>query len=368
MKAGSWYRPPPHIGDLLGLLGDPAQASAMSMERWDVVVRTARRLRLLATLGARLRACVQWQTVPAAVRAQFDSALATARFRRQKVIYEMDAVRQALGDFHGPLILLKGAAYIAQDLEIAHHRVVGDLDLLVAREHLDEVEKRLLDKGWESLKPEAYDQHYYRAWSHELPPIQFPGHSLEVDLHHNILPPTGRVHPQAEMLVAAAHLLPGTRFHVLHPADQVLHAAVHLFQDSDCLYRARDLVDLDSLLRTFAVESGFWDVLLRHAREHGLSRSLDYALDCANAILRTPVPQSVQASLAPKGPSAVVRGIMRFLLPKALFTEHPEHPPDLGELVARAALFLRAFWLRMPFFLLIRHSVSKLLRSLPPKP
>ncbi|HKO87470.1 MAG TPA: nucleotidyltransferase family protein [Burkholderiales bacterium] len=359
-----WFRPAPHIVDLLGLLGGRTSAADLSLEQWDVLVRTARRLRLLGTVAYRLRAdSDQWAAVPGPVRAHFESALTTLAFRRQKVLLEMDSVRQALSDPAIPIVLLKGAAYIAQNLPLAHQRLVGDLDLLVDRDRLDEVETRLIDSGWESLKPDPYDQKYYRDWSHELPPMQLPGHALELDVHHNILPPTGRLHPQAAQLIRDAIPLEEGFFRVPHPADQVLHAAVHLFQDSDCLFRARDLVDIDELIRNFGQTPSFWDELISHARVHGIERPLWYALDCGVAIFDTPVPNTLFEKLNTRGPGYAARTMMRLLLPKVLFTEHPERTPAISERVARWLLFLRSFWLRMPLGLLLLHSAMKLIRN-----
>ena len=42
---------------------------------------------------------------------------------------------------------------------------------------------------------------------------------------------------------------------VLHPVDQVLHCAAHLFLDSDLRDRIRDLVDLDGLFRHFGADT-----------------------------------------------------------------------------------------------------------------
>jgi len=112
----------------------------------------------------------------------------------QMVLREMLAVAKVLEPLGIPLIALKGAAYIAQGLRCADGRLPEDLDLMVPRDRLDEAERALVEAGWASQKTDAYDQHYYRAWSHELPPMRFAGHAIELDVHHTILPPVGRVH------------------------------------------------------------------------------------------------------------------------------------------------------------------------------
>ncbi len=246
-----------HVCLLLDLLEAPARGGSLSPEEWDLVVRSARRARLLGTLRARLDRAQALDSVLPQVRAHLDSARVLAAYRRQMVLHEMHAVAKVLEPLGVPMILLKGAAYLAQGLRCAEGRLPEDLDLMVPRERLDEAERALVGAGAKFEKTDAYDQHYYRAWSHELPPLRFPGHALELDLHHTILPPTGRVRPDARALVAAAVAIPGSPFRALSPADQVLHACAHLFQDSDCTERLRDLVDIDGLLREHVRLAGF---------------------------------------------------------------------------------------------------------------
>ena len=111
---------------------------------------------------------------------------------RAMLLYELAEVRRALEGTDATLMLLKGAAYVVQDLECAAGRLPADLDILVRREELDAVEQRLLAGGWESEPLDRYDRRYYREWMHQVPPMRVPGHVMELDLHHAILPPRKR--------------------------------------------------------------------------------------------------------------------------------------------------------------------------------
>jgi len=298
------------------------------------------------------------------VRAHLDGAWSLAAYRRQMVRHEMHAITKALAPLDIPLILLKGAAYIAQGLACAEGRLPEDLDLMVPRDRLDEAERALVKAGWAFEKTDAYDQHYYRAWSHELPPMRFPEHALELDVHHTILPPTGRARPDARALVEAAVALPGSPFRALSPADQVLHACAHLFQDSDCSGRFRDLVDIDALVREHAISPGFWTTLLARARLHGLGRPLWYASRYATAWLDTPIPEEVAAEIARLGPGRISRLVMDRLVRRALFPDAPDEEPAPRTRLARWLLFARSMWLRMPPWLLAYHTLAKAVRNL----
>ena len=184
---------------------------------------------------------------------------------------------------------------------------------------LEQAESLLRLHGWVTADPDPYDQRYYRQWMHELPPMRHVQRLSVLDVHHNILPTTARQHPDAAKLLAAAQPLvahPGV--FVLAPADMVLHSAVHLFNDGEFEHGLRDLCDLDSLLRQFGCESGFWDELQQRAEVMDLVRPLYYALRYTRRFLDTPVPDRV----------VVERGRMQALFMDILFGHAlmPKHP------------------------------------------
>ena len=126
--------------------------------------------------------------------------------------------------------------------------------------------------GWSFANANPYDEQYYRRWSHELPPLQFPGRMLAVDVHHTICPPASRLRPDPAAMWARAEASETDGVYVLCPEDGVLHAAVHLFFDSDFDSRFRELVDLHELVTAFAQRERFWGRLVERAHELGLER------------------------------------------------------------------------------------------------
>jgi len=356
--------PERHAALLLAILVSPERAGVLTLDDWDLVVRAARSARLLAVLRARIDRAQLLGSIPPEVRAQLDGAWSAAAYRRQMVLREMSAVAKVLEPLDIPLVALKGAAYIAQGLRCAEGRLPEDLDLMVPRDRLDEAEHALVGAGWASDTTDPYDQRYYRAWSHELPPMRFAGHVIELDVHHAILPPVGRARPDIRALFEGTVPIPGVSFRALSPADQVLHACAHLFQDSDCAGRLRDLVDIDALLREHvAVTPGFWTALLARARRHSLGRPLWYALRYGQMWLETPVPAGVAAEVARLRPPALSRAAMDRLVPRALLPRSPDEEPTFSTRLARFALFFRSMWLRMPPWLLAYHALAKLFRS-----
>lgn len=345
--------------DLLwSLLREPASALALDDAGWDRAIRLARVANVLARLAEALAAAGLVAQVPAAPRQHLHAALALAARQRIAGLAEIERVRDALAAHGLPCVLLKGAAYLAAELPTARGRLYGDIDLLVPRERLGEAEAALLIGGWHCGEVTAYDQRYYRQWMHELPPLTHLRRASVLDVHHNILPLSGRHPPDARLLLDAAVDLPqrpGVK--VLAPVDMVLHSACHLFHEGEFGNALRDLADLDSLLRGFASE-GFWTALVRRAEALHQLRPLHYALRYCERILATPVPPAVLAGVAASEARPVRQHLMDALYLRALRPQHALSD-DCWSPLARWLLYVRAHWLRMPPHLLARHLSRK---------
>jgi len=273
------------------------------------------------------------------------------------VRWEVHKLHEALQHLDIPIVLLKGAAYVMDDLPPAHGRLFGDIDLLVPRTHLGEVEMRLRLHGWHGTHHDAYDQRYYRNWMHEIPPITHITRGSTLDVHHNILPLTARLKPQASDLFTALHPIPGYRnLYRLGDADLILHSATHLFHEGEWAHGLRDLVDLDALLRRFAVEPGFTQKLYTRANTLDLLKPLQYALHCTQALLNTPLNElGLITSNKPR-----LHTLTRQLFMHGFASAHPDLNAP-GARLALFALYLRSHWLRMPPHLLLPHLLHKAL-------
>ncbi len=353
-------QPPAHCALLLRALCVPAALAHLGPSEWDLLVRVARRARLHGVLHARCAAAGVLEHVPERAAAHLESGAAVARYQLQLVRLEQHHLAQTLAPLGVPLVLLKGAAYAAQEYGFAEGRPLSDLDLMVPAGELARVEAALRRAGWRSESKDPYDERYYREWSHEIPPLVGPGRHLEVDLHHTILPPTARMKPDAARLLADSVPSKLEPFRVLSAADQVLHAAVNLVQDVDTAERLRDLVDMDGLLRTHGGHARLWTELLEHAALHGLGRPLWYAVRLAQAWFGTPLDPAFERALDVWRPATPVRRFTSALFAAALFPIHPDRGRTLAQRGAWQLLRLRAMWQRMPAVLLLRHGLHKL--------
>ena len=319
------------------------------------LLRQARR----ADLWPRLSCLLSDLPVSGPLAEHLESGRIIAQQQDRQIRWEVNRIRRALAQVDTKVVLLKGAAYVMANLPNAQGRLVSDVDILVPKERLADVEQALAGDGWMALGHDDYDDHYYRAWMHEIPPLRHAARQTDVDVHHTILPPVGRLHPDPRKLLDAARPLGHSGLYVLAPEDMVLHSAAHLFQDGDLAGGLRDLVDLDSLFRHFGeVEPGFWERLVPRAQELQLARPLFYALRFTRRLLGTPIPDYVLLQADAAAPRWPLARLMDFLMIRALLIPDRDGAPAAAHL-SRWLLYVRSHWLKMPPLLLARHLAHK---------
>lgn len=349
---------PTAVSDIELLLRGLREPLDIDEARWERLLRIAR----VSGLHARLAATnLDQARMTDVVRRHLLSSARIAAYRAQMARAELFHLT-ALVDGAFPVIVLKGGAYLLQKRTLAHGRFVSDVDLLVPKAHLRTMENRLRTAGWQPEKLNPYDERYYRDWSHETPPMRFPGHSLEVDLHHAITPVTGSLAFDPTCLIERSEAIPGTPFRALCAEDQVLHACLHCFHDGELDLRLREVVDIDGLLRAHAERPDFQQGLVVRATELGLQRPLWYGLHFAQTWLQCPVAPETFKRLTT--PPLTHRAAMNALVPLAMLPSDPDFPPPLRVRVARTLMQARYHLLRMPLHLLAPHLLRKTLRRL----
>ena len=312
-------------------LADPASVLALDREQWTALLCMAHAERLSATLAAR----VAGLNIPAHATAVLENAVLHAEAARVRALWEVEMARRALGTIDVPVVLLKGSAFVAAGLLAGQGRLVGDLDILVPRDRLADVEAAVLGAGWEWLKSDAYDDHYYRTWMHELPPLIHRDRDAMIDIHHTILPPTARPTPDPVAMIADSMLMEnGLR--VLCPEDMVVHAAAHLLADGDLAGGLRNLWDIRCLIDEFPMTR-----LVDRAQMHGLSHAVDRALRLVAVIFDGGPTQSTTDRL-----------FANRILARDGWGREMRKP-------TRFAFYVRSHLIRMPLPMLIRHLFVK---------
>jgi len=347
---------------LVEVLAAPGRIRMLDLPGWERLLRQANGANVGAILVYLLEEHGLLGEVPPQPREHLEAARIVALRHRRLAGYEVERIRSDLAHLGLPLILLKGAAYAMAGLPSGRGRLFSDIDILVPKDGLHQVESALMLHGWASAHHDAYDERYYRTWMHELPPMVHLRRGNAIDVHHAILPETAPVRPDPALLRAAARPIPGppgaSGLYTLCPHDMFLHSAVHLFFGGEFDQGLRDLFDLHRLALHFGAEPGFWDGLVARARALELTRPMFYALRYLSRTFGTPVPADVMAAASAFGPPRVLLPVMDALFVRALAPLHPECAARFDR-AARFVLYVRGNWLRMPPVLLARHLFHK---------
>ncbi len=347
-----------HYKLLLDALTNPDCLIDYSIADWELLLRLARKVKLLGRLATELNKRDFLKKIPVRAANILRSSLIQAKRMQQLTHWELNRITWALQSMDIPVIALKGVAYSLVGLPESAGRTYVDLDIMVPKDVLVSVELELNQRGWVCQKLSAYDEHYYRVWSHEIPPLTHVEREIEVDVHHTITQPSSGIKVNSGLFFEAAVLAEGTSYKILSSVDMVLHCAVNLFQNNELAGDLRDLLDCHDLLVFFSEkEACFWENLIERANQFSLGRPLFYALHFSVLMFKTPVPDIVASNLNNK-PSTIVLWVMSKLVPVALFPLHPDNPSKRDR-VARTLLYLRSHWIRMPLYLLLPHLIYK---------
>lgn len=340
---------------LVRVLRSPQAAAELGPGQWDLLLRQAGNANLLVSLLYLLEDHGLLETVPHAARTHLEWARLAAASHARSVRHEVARIAAALAGLGVPLILLKGSAYAMAGLDAGRGRLFSDIDILVPKPRLHEVEAALMLHGWASTHHDPYDQRYYREWMHEIPPMLHLRRGNTIDVHHAILPETAADRPDPDKLRAAAVPIPGQDgLYMLSAHDMFLHSAVHLFSGGEFEHGLRDLLDLHRLMRRFDAEPALWTGLPARAAELALTRPLFYALRYCALVLGSPIPQATLEAAQCARPPAPLLALMDALFLRALLPPHPSCQDRLHR-AALFALYVRGNWLRMPPLLLARH-------------
>ncbi len=352
----------PSIKLLRDALIEPNSLTTLKPSQWDLLIRQGRNASMLARMAFDCQALDLIEKIPEQPRRHLDSAAVLAARQHRELRWEIQLIEEALAPKELSFVLLKGAAYAITALRASRGRMMSDVDILVRHTTLPEVESALMMRGWVSDAKSDYDQRYYRTWMHELPPMRHFQRGTTIDVHHAIVPMSSRSHPSSDALLSSAQTIPGhVNVMALAPLDMVLHSASHLFHEGEFDQGFRGIVDLDSLLREFCEQEGFWAGLIPRAIQLELVRPLFYALRYTSTMLGTPVPTAIMAEIGqvPGVPSSqLFQTFMDALFLRALRPTHAS-TSDAWTPLARWLLYVRGHWMRMPPWLLVQHLARK---------
>tara|TARA_R110000744_G_scaffold114135_5_gene213524 strand:+ start:4287 stop:5369 length:1083 start_codon:yes stop_codon:yes gene_type:complete len=334
---------------------------SISLVEWELLIRIAREASVLPRVAYALDTVME--SVPEYAQTHLISAKYHAKLLAQQVQFEAREFKRILPvELQAEIIYLKGAAYTLSGCTAGRGRVFSDIDMLVSKTNLREVEARLSVYAWFTQPTDDYDDMYYRQWAHEIPPLKHSGRGTILDVHHNLVPLISGKAPDINDFTAGARTLScGAR--VLSPGAMILHSAVHLFYQEEYHHGFRDLSDLHLLFSEFGCEQAFWDELFILAQKTGFGLELALALRYVNMLFDTHIPQAELHKSQLWLPPKIKLKIFDWIYSRVLQPHHTLcNVSGLG--LANTMALVRGHWIKMPVHILLMHTAAKGYRNM----
>ena len=192
------------------------------------------------------------------------------------------------------LTLLKGLSIGPEHYPSPHQRFLGDLDLLVPPDSLEEILGIFEKLGYAISKPSRRDLSH-----HHFPPLQHPRTGVWVELHTGLFPASqgfDRAGPFSAHQVLAEQRrseLEGRAVFRLSPELQVVYIASHWAHDFAPATGPRGLLDMLLLLRAEA-DSLDWDRIVSWLEDRRIAAHLQLMLSCLAAWELLEVPPKLR--------------------------------------------------------------------------
>lgn len=284
---------------ILRLFRDPASTRSWTVADWaDTMPRLAQSG--LTAHGAALvaRAGLGRDDVPAGVLRQFAATTIASDAQLRSLKWE---VNEAIRSLHGKgirAVPLKGADYLIRGGKPALGRTVNDLDLLVAREHVEAAREAFNAAGWEFAIVPITDG------EHQLPLVTHLQRKTQLELHWQLVAEGGSVGFDIATVLKDAVALDDGVLALLCPEDSTLACVGHFIRNSRPFSAFRDLLDLRELIEDFtAKDAGFGATLVARAEQIGLGAALSRAVRDSSTLFGEVASPEVAAWARQRKPS-----------------------------------------------------------------
>ena len=342
--------------NIIDVIKSPETLAHFSLAQWNDLVFILRKEKLLARVYLLLSEQSLLHIIPEPALRHFSNAVKMST--KQAIIAKSEAEKlsSSLSDKARYIVFLKGVAYSLSNSPAALGRIYADIDIVVPKESLKSIEEFLTVFGWYSEELDDYDEHYYRQWAHEIPPMCHSSRGTVLDIHHNLVPPVSGKHIDIESFIENYREEVGGVTVLSEPA-KFFHSAIHLFFNDDMTSAFRDMTDL--YLITKSQSSSFYVDLLNIIDDYGFEKECMLALYFLQTGYDVVFPQSVITRLVEfkkKSNRWELRLLARLIAPKHKLLVQGESRlvQFLGE--------MRGHWLKMPMHILFYHTGMKFWR------
>jgi hypothetical protein len=282
---------------------------------WEGVINLAARERAMAPLSHRLVA-LRAGSVPPDAGSRLQRLAMVAEFQLMSLHERLRSILELYEQHDIDSLLLKGAGLAYSSYERPTERPMGDIDLLVRREHAQKAWELALTSGWVRRR-DVSQERSYEDHQHLSPLEDSDGLQVGLELHTALfthqapfqLPPQQIWDRARRITVGRANAF------VPSPEDQLLHASLHFAWSHEMTFGTwRTLRDVVRL-----AESGVdWDAFIQTARDSRGSTCCYWTLRLARELAGAAVPDGALAALSPRLPKRILVRLSRHFAMQAL--------------------------------------------------
>ena len=287
--------------------GGAAGLPPVTDEQWTAVADEAVRQKIAPLAWRRLMLGPARHAIPEPVQQHLRDLYLRSAFRNTLLLREAADIAARLTERGLPVLFLKGVHLAADAYAEPALRSMADIDLMVPRDRLAEVDRMFVTWGWGPL-PRPDIEAFCRRYPH-IAPLHKDG-SFPVEVHYSIERPTSPFAIDAHDLWDRARPIDllGVPVRVLSTEDLLLHLCLH------ASYHHRfDRAPLKCLLDVAAVADRHegeidWTLLGGRAAEWGASRFAWCTLRLARDLLDAAIPEG---ALEPLGHEQADEDVIR---------------------------------------------------------
>lgn len=267
---------------------------ALSADEWQAVATLARQLEVGPLLHYRLKQlCI---TPPNDTAQDLKRVFLLNTARNMRLYQELGNLLRGLNEHNISVILLKGIYLAELVYENIGLRTMGDIDLLVPAEKLEQAISLAEISGFipvRPLFPEADGLLHFHA-----PPMVKNGIILE--LHWNLTLESNPARIETDEIWARAHRTTFQHRDVwtLNPNDLLLHLTIHAAYGHLFVNQFRSLVDLVEVQRKFSNDLD-WDVIIQNCKDWHAERGTYLTFRLIGDLFGAGVPSQVLEALQP---------------------------------------------------------------------
>lgn len=331
---------------ILRFFRDPDHFVLNAMPRdWTLLVHYCREQALLGSAYLYLQQHVG--KLPVEIISHFESGKIYADKQLQTMMLELLRLEQVFANVDYPILLVKGVAYRLHRFKFAAGRVFSDLDLLVPANKVQTTVEKLQAAGFMDSTEHEYDRRYYLEWSHQHPPLRHYTRGSEVDLHHTIFFAKSSVVVDINRFIANSKQIESSCFSLPAPADMFVHSCLHLFFQEEHHKITKDLVDLFELYNSIPDKQS----IIESASLTNKPEVVAHGLNVISELFELQLSE-LEVSFILQQTSWISRQSLRYLT--STLTGGSGY-----DKLAKIWWVARGHLIKMPWYLLLYHSVAK---------